>query len=92
MKRSREKRTELEQGKNEDAHTNAERIPISGDIAKMGCSGLFFDANLAVFPPTVKLAMHLAFTFLATCLAASMIADAELPSVILGLLLWRYIE
>lgn len=66
--------------------------PISGEIAKMGCSGRFMDAKRAVLPPTVKLAMHLAFTFFATCLAARMIALAEVPSVILGLVLWRYME
>lgn len=50
------------------------------------------DALRAVPPPTVKLAMHFALTFLAICLAARIIAEADDPSVILGLLLCRYFE
>jgi hypothetical protein len=93
MKGSRGERTKPERaGTRRRTRAREKVVPMSGEIASMGCSGLFFDANLAVFPPTVKLAMHLAFTFFATCLAASMIADAEVPSVIFGLLARRYTE
>lgn len=68
------------------------QVAFKGEIAKMGWSGRFMDAMRAVLPPTVKLAMHLAFTFLAICLAARMIALVDVPSVIFGLVLWRYAE
>ena len=46
-------------------------------MAQIGCSGRFIDALRAVSPPLVKVAMHFALTFLATDLAAKMIADAQ---------------
>ena len=81
-------------------HGKRSRLPAHGasgtgshsEMARIGCSGRFMDASRAVFPPTVKLAMHFALTFVAICRAARMIADAEVPSVILGRVLCRYME
>ena len=58
-------------------------------MAKIGTSGRFLEALNAVVPPTVKQAIALAPTVLAICLAARIIASAEVLSN-LGSKDWRY--